>query len=668
MPSALPINIRDLLYARGIEQERVEFKSSWNDGPTAEQVVRTLCAFANDYHNVNGGYVVLGVEDAHGMAKLPPAGLHPEELEAIQQRLRVLCKTRIDPEYQPLMSPEIVDGRHILVLWAPGSDNRPHRAPDRGKAERVYYIRLGPDSVKAEGIHLTALMQMTAKVPFDDRRASSFTLADLRASLVREFLHDVGSGLIHEPDDAEIYRRMRLTAPINGHEVPRNVALLLFSDDPERAFPGARIEVAQFADDTGGDVIEEKIFRGPLVRQLRDCIGYLRNFTTLHIQKVDDRADARGWVSYPLPALEEAIVNAVYHRSYEATPEPTKVYLYPDRIDVTSYPGPVPGLSPKDLDTGAPVPPVPARNRRIGEYLKELKLAEQRGTGIPKIHRAMRENGSPQPRFLFDEQRTYFRAILPAHPEYVAVAALRDSAHLEAIGEPQAAERRLREAFEHVPGSGVLAAHLIQQHARKDELAAARSVFDRFQAAGQRSSESRVIGAMAGALIEAGKEAEARGVLDELPAVLSSQDAIELAIQERRANREQEAHRLFERAGEAVLHDPRALLEFAQSKSRLARRMSEHTQVERQARLKLYREARDMLRRVIQLDSSPIRHAWTWYELGHVLRHLQAPRFEVEEAFRNACTLAPEDERFSKALERQQSRPERGRRRKRSGP
>ncbi|MYF93044.1 MAG: transcriptional regulator, partial [Gemmatimonadetes bacterium] len=33
------------------------------------------------------------------------------------------------------------------------------------------------------------------------------------------------------------------------------------------------------------------------------------------------------------------------------------------------------------------------RNRRIGEFLKELDLAEARSTGVPKVCRAMRRNG-----------------------------------------------------------------------------------------------------------------------------------------------------------------------------------------------------------------------------------------------------------------------------------
>ncbi len=660
MVSGLPINIQDLLHFRGVEQARVELKKSWNRGPTSAQIARTLCAFANDFQNINGGYLIIGVEDEDGKAKLPPAGLDPAQLEDIQRAIRVLCKTRIDPEYQPLISPELVDGRHILVLWAPGSDHRPHRAAAAAdkEAQRVHYIRLGAETCEARGEQLTALMQMTAKVPFDDRKATAFTLTDIRSTLVREFLHDVGSTLENENDDAEIYRRMRLTAPVNGHEVPRNVALLFFSDNPERFFPGARIEVAQFADDTGGDVIEEKIFDGPLPHQLRRCIDYLRNFTTAHVQKLDDRADARGWVSYPVPALEEALVNAVYHRSYESVPEPTKVYLYPDRLEITSYPGPVPGLAPEHFRPGSRIPSVPARNRRIGELLKELRLAEQRSTGIPRIHRAMRENGSPQPQFSFDEARSYFQVTLPAHPEYAAVAALRDAAHLDAIGDTEAADRRLRDAFEAMSGSGVLAANLIQRQARRGELAAAQSVFDGFEAAEQRTAEARPIQALAGALLEAGLQDEARRLLDRLPAILSAQDAIELAIQERRAGRVEKAHALFERAGEAVLHDPRALLEFAQIKSRLARSLRDGLKVvDAQARERLYRDARDMLRRVLQLDDGPLRHAWAWFELGHVLGHLEAPRSEVEAAFRKAHELAPEEKRFREALDQAGTEP-----------
>ncbi|MFZ1983786.1 MAG: ATP-binding protein, partial [Desulfatitalea sp.] len=56
------------------------------------------------------------------------------------------------------------------------------------------------------------------------------------------------------------------------------------------------------------------------------------------------------------------------------------------------------------------------RNRRIGEFLKELDLTEGRATGIPKILRAMKDNGSPPPEFEFDEDHSYFQVRLLVHP------------------------------------------------------------------------------------------------------------------------------------------------------------------------------------------------------------------------------------------------------------
>lgn len=467
MSAILTINLEDLLHHRGVESSRVELKESWNTGPTALQVLQTICAFANDLQNLNGGYIILGVGEQNGVARLPPAGLDPEEIDGIQRWIRGHCKT-LDPEYQPLLSPEVFEERHLLVIWAPGSNTRPHQAPESlGKgAGRKPFVRLGSETVEARGPMLTQLHQLTARVPFDDRRALGVPIEKLRETKVREFLTDIRSGLLEESDAREIYRRMFISARVNGHEVPRNVGLLFFSDDPEEWFRGARIEVVQFAGDASGNVLEEKIFRGPIHQQIRDALVHLRALSVQYLVKQEDRAEARAWVSYPLPALEECLVNAVYHRSYEEPPEPTKVYLYPERLEIISYPGPVPGLAPEHFRPGGRIPPAPARNRRIGEFLKELRLAETRGTGVPKVFRAMAQNGSPPPSFDFDEGRSYFRVTLPAHPEHVAIAALRDAAHLRAIGDLDGALHRLRHALDESPSTARVSPALVEEEAR----------------------------------------------------------------------------------------------------------------------------------------------------------------------------------------------------------
>lgn len=68
----LPINLNDLLRQRTVEGERIEYKAGWNPDP----VIRTVCAFANDFEHLGSGYVVIGQDcDANGQPAFPPVGL-----------------------------------------------------------------------------------------------------------------------------------------------------------------------------------------------------------------------------------------------------------------------------------------------------------------------------------------------------------------------------------------------------------------------------------------------------------------------------------------------------------------------------------------------------------------------------------------------------------------
>ncbi len=139
------------------------------------------------------------------------------------------------------------------------------------------------------------------------------------------------------------------------------------------------------------------------------------------IDKVAHRAEAAHTFNFPYRALEEALVNAVYHRGYDVR-EPIEVRVNPDAIQILSYPGPDPSVKMAALK-GEQIVSRRYRNRRIGEFLKELELAEGRFTGIPKIREAMRQNGSPQPRFETDEERTFFAVELLIHPAFAEAAA-----------------------------------------------------------------------------------------------------------------------------------------------------------------------------------------------------------------------------------------------------
>ncbi len=496
-------------------------------------------------------------------------------------------------------------------------------------------------------------MKTTTRVPWEDRPAVGTRIKDMREGKVREFLRDVKSGLLDEPKAENIYRVMLLTTKVDDHEVPRNAGLLFFSANPATWFRGAKIEVVQFAADRGGDVQEERVFTGGLLDQYRDCMTYLKNRSVNHLQKREHRSQIRGWASYPVQALQETLVNALYHRSYDVPhPDPTKVYLFPDRVEVISYPGPVSGVKQKHFEPGATLKGAPVRNRRIGELLKGLRHPEMRMSGLGKIYKAMEANGSPLPRFDFDEARTYFRVTLPAHPEYVALSALRDAAYLRALGDEDEAFSRIESAWHGNQASGVLAVELIRAYAKAGETAQAEEVFQAFEAQGPAVAVARVANSLAEVLVASGDSERARQVLKRSDAAPSVRDAIDAAIVSRRARDSKLAHRYFECAGDAVYADPRALLEFAQTKLWLA--VEAHREGLADSNRHFLSQARALLERVLQLDASPARHAWAWRELARTLNWLRTPRREVEDAYQQAIELLPSEERFQKELERLQ--------------
>ena len=121
MTGKLPIAIDHLLRQRAIEGERIESKAGWNP----RSVLHTICAFANDYHNLGGGYVVLGVEGLDGRPQLPPKGMDAERIDAVQQEFLHLGYSAMQPRYHPITATYGIEGRTILVLWAPGGETHP---------------------------------------------------------------------------------------------------------------------------------------------------------------------------------------------------------------------------------------------------------------------------------------------------------------------------------------------------------------------------------------------------------------------------------------------------------------------------------------------------------------------------------------------------------------
>ena len=410
---ALPINISDLVHGNSVEWERLEFKEGWNP----EDVIHSMCAFANDLNNWGGGYIIIGITEKEGQPLFPPTGLQANQLDAIQGQI-VNLANQLQPNYFPIIQPYVLEEKHILVLWCPAGDHRPYTSPvSLGAAsQRQSYIRSGSKSIIARGVNLIRLQELAARIPFDDRVNNQANVNDFDLGLIQSYLQEIKSDLYKESTSMPILDIAKSMYIVKGPvEDPRpvNVGLLFFSKKPETFFPRTWIELV-WHKDTSGRNFKEHYFKGPIHHQLRNTLSFIENnIINEEVIKQSNKAEAIRFYNFPYEAVEEALSNAIYHKNYELG-SPIEVQIWPDKIEILSYPGPVPPVNAEVLKSQRRIVAREYRNRRIGDFLKELHLTEGRGTGFPTIYDAMAENGSPAPIFETDEL-TYVLVTLPIH-------------------------------------------------------------------------------------------------------------------------------------------------------------------------------------------------------------------------------------------------------------
>jgi ATP-dependent DNA helicase RecG len=274
----------------------------------------------------------------------------------------------------------------------------------------------------------------------------------------------------------------------------------------------------------------------------------------------------------------------------------------------------------------------------------------------------MRENGSPQPRFDFDDDRTYFRVILPVHPRYQLLHALRESAHLWALGEKPQAIDHLERAFERQPSSGALASQIIEYAFAIEKLDLADRVLREFEVQSIKSEVSQPYLTMARLLIDRKRTREADEVLNRVPPSRTLGDTLEAAILKKRAKDLTGAHHLLAEAYSINPDDPQIVHEFAKTKLALSAMSWKRGNGDTSRRLN--REAAELLRRAIQLTDDSDREAWCWFELAQALYWLGAPNSEVESAYLKAQSLLPKERRFKDSYEEWRRRRSRQRRKR----
>lgn len=358
------------------EGETVEFKEQWTD-----RALEDLASFANH----QGGLLLVGVRD-DGVA----VGFAPDDAE-----LRRIANQVVDVlGVRPTVERQSFQGTQVLAVRVPAVDGL---VPCRGR----YFVRVGstnrdlaPEDVARRALERAGLGWDALPVPgsVDEHAISEGTL--------RRFI-GLAAGRLTSAQEEEpvsaLLEKLRLT---EGSRL-RRAALLLFGQEPQRVFPSTQVRIARFAGEAIAD--ERPPIAGNVFDQLDEALKALRGMLQVRVE-IPSNGDGGDVTSlqrreiweYPLPALREALVNALIHRDYTQSGD-IQVRVSQDQLDVWNPGGLPAGMSVEDLRRAGHVSR--PRNPLLAQVFYYAGLVEQWGTGTTRIIAVCRAAGLPEPEF-----------------------------------------------------------------------------------------------------------------------------------------------------------------------------------------------------------------------------------------------------------------------------
>jgi len=377
-----------------VEGSTLEFKREPKDRTALREAI---CALANDLVGRGGGDLLIGV-DRNG---------NPHPVDTSDEALLLIAQIRDEGRIleRPSLTVDraVYGGAPVIRVHVNASGTPPVRL------DGVAWVRPGPLTRRASADDERVLIERrrSAEVPFDARPLPGTGVADLDIEVLRStyIASAVDPEVVEENDrpPAQQLRSLRLLHP-NGFATP--VGIVLGGFDPTSVLPGAYLQFVRYAGvDVDAPIRDEDEIRDNLITATRTLTSLLQGNVTREVKEVDALTE-RTQDDYPLPALREAIFNAVMHRTYEGSHAPVRILWFDDRIEVTNPGGPFGAVNSENFDRVNDY-----RNPSLAAAMKTLGYVNRFGRGIERMRLQMQRNGNPPPEF--EVTPSWWRVTLP---------------------------------------------------------------------------------------------------------------------------------------------------------------------------------------------------------------------------------------------------------------
>jgi ATP-dependent DNA helicase RecG len=367
-----------------IKQGRGQRIDWFSDQTPPDTLAAAMLAMANS----QGGTILLGV-----------SGNTVEGVHNVSASVDLLLQAALSiepPLIVPLPDVIRVNIRAVIVLQIPAG--MPHVYALDGR----YLQRQDAENVPLKPPELRRLIMERGEASFETEVARGATLNDIDWEKVKAYVGSLSG--IGETSVEDVLIKRGCLVERDGVLRPTNAGILLFGKDPQRFMRGADITTARFAGETMGDTFTRQDVTGTLPDQIRRAEMFMVDNLRKGVQLGQTMARAENF-EYPLEAARELVVNAVAHRDYQVSGDGIRLFIFSNRMEVTSpggLPGPVTIDNIKDERF--------SRNPAIVQVLSDMGFIERLGYGVDRVFDLMRQQKMQAPEF--EETSGGFRVVL----------------------------------------------------------------------------------------------------------------------------------------------------------------------------------------------------------------------------------------------------------------
>lgn len=360
-----------------MENARVEFKETTGQ---LERAMETICAFLNG----EGGTVLFGITDK---GKIIGQQVSDKTKRDIAEAINKIepCAT-VQTTYI-----ETTDDKKVVSLHVEKTENE---RPFTYKGRAYMRVESVTTTMPQSKYNDLLIQREEIRHGWETYPNARLKLSDLdEEEIMKTVRLGIEAGRLPETTGNDI---PMILEKLNLYEdgVLKNAAAVLFGKGRVSDYPQCLLRLARFLGEDKRVFLDNQRIRGNLFQLLDAAMAFI--FKHLSLAGKTESLEREETLEIPYPAIREAVINSLCHRSYRDAGGSVAIAIYDDRVEIEN-PGAFPSgwdMNRIKLEHGSK-----PHNPLIADTLYIRKVLESWGRGINLMVEECKKVGLPEPEY-----------------------------------------------------------------------------------------------------------------------------------------------------------------------------------------------------------------------------------------------------------------------------